>query len=126
MIDQYRSGREARSSGGGTDRSPLGPPRAPAETERSRGPCATRIAMQSLASPASSAALVAPDAACEAASSASKALICKICMATTQVVPAEIPQVRVNIRSLRDQRFRVWRCTACESLHTYESVDLDR
>lgn len=56
----------------------------------------------------------------------SEALLCRICHATTDVVPAEIPQVRVNIRSLRDQRFRVWRCAACESLHTYETVDLDR
>src|SRR4051794_12391597 len=52
-------------------------------------------------------------------------LTCKVCFAKTDVVPAEIPQVRVNIRKLRDQRFRVWRCSGCESLHTYESVDLD-
>src|SRR5258706_5186481 len=56
----------------------------------------------------------------------SEPLVCKVCHAKTDLVPAEIPQVRVNIRSLRDERFRVWRCSGCESLHTYESVDLDR
>jgi 2-polyprenyl-3-methyl-5-hydroxy-6-metoxy-1,4-benzoquinol methylase len=34
--------------------------------------------------------------------------------------------VRPNLRNLRDERFHVWRCGTCESLHTFETVDLAR
>jgi 2-polyprenyl-3-methyl-5-hydroxy-6-metoxy-1,4-benzoquinol methylase len=51
-------------------------------------------------------------------------LVCKVCFDNTSVAPETIPEVRVNIRSLRDQRFHVWRCSRCQSLHTYETVDL--
>jgi 2-polyprenyl-3-methyl-5-hydroxy-6-metoxy-1,4-benzoquinol methylase len=53
----------------------------------------------------------------------SGALRCAVCFAETH--PSLAP-VRPNLRKLRDQRFHVWRCGRCESLHTLEAVDLAR
>lgn len=48
---------------------------------------------------------------------------CAVCSAETH--PALLP-VRPNLRSLRHERFHVWRCAGCGSLHTHEVVDLAR
>jgi 2-polyprenyl-3-methyl-5-hydroxy-6-metoxy-1,4-benzoquinol methylase len=38
---------------------------------------------------------------------------------------AEIATVRSNVRVFRGERFRVWRCGACRSIHALDEVDLD-
>ncbi len=38
---------------------------------------------------------------------------------------AEINQVFSNVRKFKDQKFTVWRCSSCRSLHSKEEVDLD-
>lgn len=53
----------------------------------------------------------------------SDALTCAICFAQTR---PELMPVRPNFRNLRNERFHVWRCGTCQSLHTFEEVDLAR
>jgi 2-polyprenyl-3-methyl-5-hydroxy-6-metoxy-1,4-benzoquinol methylase len=48
-------------------------------------------------------------------------LTCPLCDAKTR---AELQPVRPNRRRLQDERFHVWRCGGCRSLHTFEQVDL--
>jgi 2-polyprenyl-3-methyl-5-hydroxy-6-metoxy-1,4-benzoquinol methylase len=38
--------------------------------------------------------------------------------------PVEEGVVRSNVRKFRDEKFRVWRCPACHSLHAADEVDL--
>jgi 2-polyprenyl-3-methyl-5-hydroxy-6-metoxy-1,4-benzoquinol methylase len=38
---------------------------------------------------------------------------------------SETASVRSNVRAFRDERFVVWRCSACRSLHAADEVDLD-
>jgi len=37
---------------------------------------------------------------------------------------AETASVRSNVRAFRDERFTVWRCTECGSIHAQDEVDL--
>jgi SAM-dependent methyltransferase len=37
---------------------------------------------------------------------------------------AEAASVRSNVRAFRDERFVVWRCGACQSIHAQDDVDL--
>lgn len=39
---------------------------------------------------------------------------------------SEAADVRCNVRSFRNERFRMWRCARCRSLHAEDAVDLDR
>lgn len=47
---------------------------------------------------------------------------CAICLQT--VAPAQIEEVRCNVRKFRDRSFLVWRCAACLSLHCEKVEDL--
>jgi len=47
---------------------------------------------------------------------------CLVCR--TVAPPRETATVRCNVRRYRDQRFGVWRCPHCQSLHTEKFVDL--
>jgi 2-polyprenyl-3-methyl-5-hydroxy-6-metoxy-1,4-benzoquinol methylase len=38
----------------------------------------------------------------------------------------ESAEVRSNVRAFRDERFAVWRCKQCNSIHARDEVDLDR
>lgn len=49
---------------------------------------------------------------------------CPICDAE-RAVDAETAEVRCNVRRFRDERFRVWRCSSCRSIHAEDAVDLD-
>jgi 2-polyprenyl-3-methyl-5-hydroxy-6-metoxy-1,4-benzoquinol methylase len=39
---------------------------------------------------------------------------------------SETAMVRCNVRAFRDERFAVWRCAQCKSIHACDEVDLDR
>ena len=52
--------------------------------------------------------------------------VCNVC--DPQGVPISAPEtaiVKPNIRRLQNERFRVWRCPRCHSIHAEEEVDLD-
>jgi 2-polyprenyl-3-methyl-5-hydroxy-6-metoxy-1,4-benzoquinol methylase len=51
------------------------------------------------------------------------AATCVICGAA-RAADAETASVRSNVRAFRDERFTVWRCTACQSIHAQDDVDL--
>jgi 2-polyprenyl-3-methyl-5-hydroxy-6-metoxy-1,4-benzoquinol methylase len=48
---------------------------------------------------------------------------CNICN-TTQTGQVEQASVRSNVRKFRDEQFRIWRCSACGSVHATDDVDL--
>jgi len=51
---------------------------------------------------------------------------CNICSRPDTLGPeSEVAYVRSNIRRFRDQRFAVWRCRSCGSIHARDEVDLD-
>ncbi len=51
---------------------------------------------------------------------------CNICPQPDSLSPdSETAEVRSNIRRFRDERFTVWRCRACRSIHARDPVDLD-
>lgn len=50
---------------------------------------------------------------------------CAICGAP-RPTDAETASVRSNVRAFRDERFTVWRCPACKSIHAQDEVDLAR
>jgi 2-polyprenyl-3-methyl-5-hydroxy-6-metoxy-1,4-benzoquinol methylase len=49
---------------------------------------------------------------------------CNICLAE-RGAPAERAEARSNVRAFREERFGVWRCAECGSLHAEQDVDLD-
>jgi 2-polyprenyl-3-methyl-5-hydroxy-6-metoxy-1,4-benzoquinol methylase len=56
----------------------------------------------------------------------SKTLLCNVCdPAGAEVDRAELAVVRPNIRRFQHERFEVWRCPFCRSIHAQEEVDLD-
>ncbi len=52
--------------------------------------------------------------------------ICPICQheTTSETKPESVP-VRPNVRKFSSERFTVWRCPECKSLHSLEDADLD-
>ena len=51
--------------------------------------------------------------------------VCPLCEQPKTLQQAtEIAQVPCNVRRLRDHQFTVWRCSNCNSLHSYEDADL--
>lgn len=48
---------------------------------------------------------------------------CCICRDTSP--PAECAAVRSNVRAFAHERFSLWRCAACGSIHAADAVDLD-
>jgi 2-polyprenyl-3-methyl-5-hydroxy-6-metoxy-1,4-benzoquinol methylase len=54
------------------------------------------------------------------------ASVCNVCEpGGVAIAEAETALVRPNIRRLQDERFNVWRCPRCRSIHAREEVDLD-
>jgi 2-polyprenyl-3-methyl-5-hydroxy-6-metoxy-1,4-benzoquinol methylase len=51
-------------------------------------------------------------------------LVCNVCETGVASAP-ESAVVRPNIRRLHSERFEVWRCPRCRSIHAREEVDLD-
>jgi 2-polyprenyl-3-methyl-5-hydroxy-6-metoxy-1,4-benzoquinol methylase len=52
--------------------------------------------------------------------------VCNVCEpGGVDIDQAETAVVRPNIRRLQDERFDVWRCPNCRSIHAREEVDLD-
>ncbi|MET0593595.1 MAG: class I SAM-dependent methyltransferase [Polyangiaceae bacterium] len=52
--------------------------------------------------------------------------VCNICDPKgLPIADPEIAEVRPNIRRLQNERFHVWRCPKCNSIHAEEEVDLD-
>lgn len=49
---------------------------------------------------------------------------CLLCR--REAAPAETAAVRSNLRRFRNERFEVWRCATCSSLHCEETPDLAR
>ena len=49
---------------------------------------------------------------------------CALCGAP-RTEQAETAQVRCNIRAFQSERFEVWRCAQCRSIHAAAPVDLD-
>jgi 2-polyprenyl-3-methyl-5-hydroxy-6-metoxy-1,4-benzoquinol methylase len=49
---------------------------------------------------------------------------CNLCFAETPADQAETTQVRSDIRKFVKERFRVWRCAHCRSIHSADEVDL--
>jgi Methyltransferase domain len=71
------------------------------------------------------AAPVLPSEAREARPSMSAEHVCNICDPKgVPIVKPETAIVRPNIRRLQNERFRVWRCPHCHSIHAEDEVDL--
>ncbi len=52
--------------------------------------------------------------------------ICNVCDRPGTLAQAgEVGLIRSNVRKFRKERFTVWRCAYCHSLHSAEAVDLD-
>jgi 2-polyprenyl-3-methyl-5-hydroxy-6-metoxy-1,4-benzoquinol methylase len=52
--------------------------------------------------------------------------VCNVCEpGGVPITDAETAVVRPNIRRLQSERFDVWRCPRCHSIHAREEVDLD-
>lgn len=52
--------------------------------------------------------------------------VCNVCDPKgVAIANAETAVVRPNIRRLQNERFHVWRCPNCQSIHAEEEVDLD-
>jgi SAM-dependent methyltransferase len=51
--------------------------------------------------------------------------VCNVCEPPA-LAEAELAVVRPNIRKLKEERFAVWRCKRCGSIHAKDEVDLDR
>ena len=49
---------------------------------------------------------------------------CVVCGAE-RTPECETAEVRSNVRAFRDERFAVWRCAQCRSIHARDEVDLD-
>ena len=49
---------------------------------------------------------------------------CVVCGAA-RTDRCETATVRCNVRAFQDERFAVWRCAACSSIHAEQAVDLD-
>jgi 2-polyprenyl-3-methyl-5-hydroxy-6-metoxy-1,4-benzoquinol methylase len=49
---------------------------------------------------------------------------CVVCGAE-RTPDCETAEVRCNVRAFRDERFAVWRCPQCRSIHARDEVDLD-
>ncbi|HMJ10688.1 MAG TPA: class I SAM-dependent methyltransferase [Polyangiaceae bacterium] len=49
---------------------------------------------------------------------------CNICNATGADIVAEEAEIRSNVRAFAGDRFAVWRCKRCDSLHARDEVDL--
>jgi SAM-dependent methyltransferase len=50
---------------------------------------------------------------------------CNICFHSSSPDAVEQATVRCNLRRFRDERFAVWRCPQCLSIHARDEVDLD-
>src|SRR5688500_16944675 len=69
---------------------------------------------------------VLPSLAREARGAMSAEHVCNVCDPQgVFVAKPETAIVRPNIRRLQNERFRVWRCPRCRSIHAEEDVDLD-
>lgn len=56
---------------------------------------------------------------------AGECTVCNVCDAPGTIDEAvDVAQIRSNVRYFRQQRFTVWRCVNCRSLHSREAVDL--
>ena len=51
------------------------------------------------------------------------ATACNVC-GVTRAADAERAEVRSNVRRFRNERFGIWRCRGCGSIHAEEDVDL--
>jgi 2-polyprenyl-3-methyl-5-hydroxy-6-metoxy-1,4-benzoquinol methylase len=52
--------------------------------------------------------------------------VCNVCDAKgVAIAKAETAVIRPNIRRLQNERFNVWRCPRCRSIHSADEVDLD-
>jgi SAM-dependent methyltransferase len=71
------------------------------------------------------AAPVLPSEAREARPSMSAEHVCNVCDPNgVPITKPETAVVRPNIRRLQNERFRVWRCPRCRSIHAEDEVDL--
>ncbi len=52
-------------------------------------------------------------------------LTCKVCDNGDCERSPEIGLVRSNVRKFKDQKFTVWRCAQCQTLHCKEDIDFD-
>ena len=57
-------------------------------------------------------------------STVAQTLACNICEAETPASRCERAWVRCNLRKFRDERFEMWRCPSCRSIHAAQEVDL--
>lgn len=54
------------------------------------------------------------------------ATVCNLCENATSIEEADdIAAAPSDVRKFRDERFVVWRCNSCKSLHARDDVDLD-
>jgi 2-polyprenyl-3-methyl-5-hydroxy-6-metoxy-1,4-benzoquinol methylase len=54
-------------------------------------------------------------------------VVCNLCENPGNYSEAtDVAQVYSNVREFRHQRFTVWRCTSCQSLHSKEAIDFER
>ena len=51
-------------------------------------------------------------------------VICNVCGRASALAGCEQATVRSNVRAFRDERFAVWRCPHCRSIHARDEVDL--
>ncbi|MGH7998638.1 MAG: class I SAM-dependent methyltransferase [Brasilonema sp.] len=52
--------------------------------------------------------------------------VCNVCEQPRTFESAiEVNQIYSNLRKFQEQKFTVWRCSSCRSLHSKEEVDLD-
>src|SRR3989338_3627157 len=53
-------------------------------------------------------------------------LICNICNNPARFGDSsEVRRVPSNVRKFQTEKFTVWRCNSCNSLHSKEAIDLD-
>lgn len=50
---------------------------------------------------------------------------CNVCSKSCIKDSVEIKQIPSNVRRFQTEKFTVWRCPSCHSLHTKEDIDLD-
>ena len=53
--------------------------------------------------------------------------VCNVCSSPKTLADAlEVEKIYSNVREFKAEKFTVWRCASCNSIHSKEAVDLDR
>jgi SAM-dependent methyltransferase len=66
----------------------------------------------------------APPTAAAPSTSGAAPPICVVCAARGPAIVSETRAVTSNVRAFAEERFWVWRCAACRSIHARDDVDL--